>query len=88
MRILFSLEAVDAYDGGGLGDGHLLNLRHFLQLWGYIVRVHVVVGGDSFGVLLVAVAAFAPVCLQKSKEQKFKSVPHHVVLAPWRSGSK
>ena len=88
MRILLSLEAVDAHDEGGLGDEHLPNLRQFLQLWGYIFRVHAVVGGEIFGVLLVAVAAFAPVCLQKSKEHKFKIVPHHVVLAPWRSGSE
>ena len=67
VRILPSLEAVDAHDGGDLGDEHLLNLRHFLQLWGYVPRVHVVVGGEAFGVLLVAVAAFATVCLRKSK---------------------
>ena len=87
VRILPSLEAVDAHDGSDLGDEHLLNLRHSLQLWGYISRVHVVVGGEGFGALLVAVAAFEPVCLQKSKIQKVKSAPHHVVLAPWRSGS-
>ena len=46
--------------------------------------VHVVVGGEGFGILLVAVAAFAPVCLQKGKVQKVKRAPHHVVLAPWR----
>ena len=82
-----SLEAVDAHDGGDLGNEHLHNLRHTLQLWGYISRVHVVVGGEGFGVLLVAVAAFAPVCLQKSKVQEDKSAQHHVVLAPWCSGS-
>ena len=87
VRILPSLEAVDAHNGGGLCDDHLLNLRHSLQLWGYISRVHVVVGEESFGVLLVAVAAFAPVCLRKSKVQKSKSASHHVVLTPWRSGS-
>ena len=65
VRILPSLEAVDAHDG--LGDEHLLNLRHSFQLWGYVSRVHIVVGGEGFGVLLVAVAAFAPVCLRKSK---------------------
>ena len=86
VRILPFLEAIDAYDGGDLGDEHLLNLRHSLQLWGYISRVHVVVSGEDFGVLLVAVAAFAPVCLQKGKVHKVKSAPHHVVLAPWRSG--
>ena len=32
VRILPSLEAVDAHDGGDLGDEHLLNLRHSLQL--------------------------------------------------------
>ena len=31
VRILPSLEAVDAYDWGDLGDEHLLNLRHSLQ---------------------------------------------------------
>ena len=88
VRILPSLEAVDAHDGGDLGDEHhLLNFRQSLQLWGYISRVHVIVGREGFGVLLVAVTAFAPVCLQKSKMQKVKSAPHHVVLAPWRSGS-
>ena len=87
VRILPSLQAVDAHDGGSLSSEYLLNLRHFLQLWGYIFRVHVVVGGEGFGVLLVAVEGFAPVCLQKSKVQKLKSGPHHVVLVPWRSGS-
>ena len=87
VRILPSLEVVDAHDGDDLGDEHLLNLRHSLQLWGYVSRVHVVVGGEGFGVLLVAVAAFASVCLRKSKVHKVKSVAHHVVLAPWRSGS-
>ena len=84
VRILPSPEAVD---GGDLCDEHLLNLQHSLQLWGYVSRVHVVVGGEGFGVLLVAVAAFAPVCLRKSKVHEVKSAPHHVVLAPWRSGS-
>ena len=87
VRILPSLEAVDAHDGGDLGDEHLLNLRHSLQLWGHVSRVHVVVGGEGFEVLLLAVAAFAPVCLRKSKVQKVKNAPHRVVLAPWRSGS-
>ena len=88
VRILPSLEAVDAHHGGDLCDEHLLNLRHSLQLLGYISRVHVVVGGEGFGVLLVAVAAFAPtVCLRKSKVHKVKSAPHHIALAPWRSGS-
>ena len=87
VRILPSLEAVDAHDGGDLGDEYLLNLRHSLQLWGYVSRVHIVVGGEGFGVLLVAVAAFSPVCLRKSKVHKVKSAPHHVALAPWRSGS-
>ena len=87
VRILLTLEAGDAHNGGDLGDEHLLNLRHSRQLWGYISRVHVVVGEEGFGVLLVAVAAFAPVCLQKSKVQNVKIAPHHVVLAPWRSGS-
>ena len=72
VRILPSLEAVDAHDGGDLGEEHLLNLGHSLQLWGYISRVHVVVGGEGFGVLLVAVAAFAPVYLRESKAQKAK----------------
>ena len=73
VRILPSLEAVDAHDGGGdLGEEHLPNLGHSLQLWGYISRVHVVVGGEGFGVLLVAVAAFAPVYLRESKAQKVK----------------
>ena len=67
-RILPSLEAVDAHDGGDVGDEHLLNLRHSLQMWGYVSRVHVAVGGEDFGVLLVAVATFGPVCLRKSKE--------------------
>ena len=67
VRILLSLEAVDAHDGGDLGDEHLLNLRHSLQLWGYVSRVHVVVGGEGFGVHLVAVSAFAPACLRKCK---------------------
>ena len=87
VRILPSLQAVDAHDRGSLSSEYLLNLRHFLQLWGYIFRVHVAVGGEGFGVLLVAVKEFAPVCLQKSKVQKLKSGPHHVVLVPWRSGS-
>ena len=88
VRILASLEVVDAHDGGDLCDEHLLNLRHSLQLLGYISRVHVVVGREGFGVLLVAVAAFAPtVCLRKSKVHKVKSAPHHVALTPWRSGS-
>ena len=87
VRILLSLEAVDAHDGGYYDDEHLLNMRHSLQLWGYISRAHVVVGGEDFGVLLVDVAALAPVCLQKSKVQKVKSAPHHVLFAPWRSGS-
>ena len=87
VRILPSLEAVDAHDGGDYDDEHLLNMRHSLELWGYISRAHVVVGGEGFGVLLVAVAAFAPVCLQKSKVHKVKSAPHHVLLATWRSGS-
>ena len=52
VRILPSLEAVDAHDGGDFGDEDLLNLRHFLQLWGYVSRVHVGVGGEDFGVLL------------------------------------
>ena len=48
---------------------------------------HFVVGGEGFGVLLVAVAAlFAPVCLRKSKVHSVKSAPHRVVLAPWRNG--
>ena len=46
-------------------------------LWGCVSRVHVVVGGEGFGVLLVAVAVFAPVCLQKSKEQRFAPVYLH-----------
>ena len=87
VRILPSLETVDAHGGGDLGDQHLFNLRHSLQLSGYVSRVHVVVGGEGFGVLLAAGAAFAPVCLRTSKVQKVKSAPHHVVLAPWRSGS-
>ena len=87
VRILPSLEAVDAHDGGNLGDEHLLNLRHSLHLWGYVSRVHVVAGGEGFGVLLVTAAAFVPVCLRKSKVRKVKRAPHHVVLAPWRSGS-
>ena len=88
MRILPSLEAVDAHDGGDLGDEHLLNLRHSLHLWGPVSRVHVVVGGEGFGIPLVEVVALAPVCLRKRKVQKVKSAPHHVVLAPWRSGLK
>ena len=84
--ILPSLETVDAYDGGDLGDGHLLNLHHSLHLWGHVARVHVVVDGKGFGVLLIAAAAFAPVCLRKNKVQKVKSAQHRVVLAPWRSG--
>ena len=87
VRILPPLETVDAHDGGSLGDEDLLNLRHFLQLWGYIFSVPVVVGGEGFGVLLVAVEAFAPVCLQKRKVQKLKSGPRHVVLVTCRSGS-
>ena len=71
VRILPSLEAVEAHDGGDVGDEHLLNLRHSLHLWGHVsTRVHAVVGGEGFEVLLVAVAAFAPVCLGKSKVQK------------------
>ena len=85
--ILPSLEAVDAHDGGDLGDEHLLNFRHSLQSWGYVSRVNVVVGGEGFWVLLFAVAVFSPVFLRKSKIQKVKSAPHHVVLAPWRSSS-
>ena len=72
VRILPSLEAVDANNGGDLGNKHLLNLRHSLHLWGHVSRVHVVVVGEGFGVLLVAVAAFAPVCLRKSKDKKSK----------------
>ena len=87
VRVLASLEVVDAHDGDDLCDEHLLNLRHSLQLWGYVSRVHGVVGGEGFGILLVAVAAFAPVCLRKSKVHQVKSAPHHVALAPWRSGS-
>ena len=34
VRILPSLEAVDAHDGSNFGDEHLLNLRHSLHLWG------------------------------------------------------
>ena len=49
VRILPSFEAVDAHDGGDLCDEHLLNLRHSLQLWGYVARVHVVVGGEGLG---------------------------------------
>ena len=67
VRILPSIEAVDAHDGVDLGDEHLLNLRHSLQLWGYVSRVHVAVGGEDFGILLVAVSTLAPVCLRKSK---------------------
>ena len=67
VRILPSLEAVDVYNGGDLCDEHLLNLHHLLQLSRYVSRVHIIVGGESFGVLLVAVAAFAPMCLRKSK---------------------
>ena len=84
VRILPSLEAVDAHDGGDFGDEHLLNLRHSLHLWGHVSRVHVVVGGEGFGVLLLAVAAFAPVCLRKSKVQEVKSTSHHVVLARYK----
>ena len=51
MRILPSLEAVDAHDGGDLGDEHLLNLRNSLQLWGCVSRVHVAVGGEGCIVL-------------------------------------
>ena len=87
VRILLSLEAVEPHDGGDLCDEHLLNSRHSLQLWGCVSRVHAAVGGKGFGVLLVAVAGFASVCLRKSKVHKVKSVPHHVVLAPWRSVS-
>ena len=87
VRIPPSLEAEDTHDGGNLCDEHLLNLHHSLQLWGYVSRVHVVVGGEGFRVLLVVVAALTPVCLWKSKINKVKSPPHHVVLAPWRSGS-
>ena len=47
VRILPSLEAVDAHDGDELGDEHLLSLHHSLQLWGYVSRVHVVVGGEG-----------------------------------------
>ena len=75
VRILLSLEAVDAHDGGRLGDEHLLNLRHFLQLWGYIFRVHVVVGGEGFGVLLVAVAAFVPLCVCRRARNRNSKVP-------------
>ena len=85
VGILPSLEAVDAHNGGDLGDEHLLNFGYSLHTWVHVSRVHVVVGGEGFGVLLVAVAAFAPVCLQKSKVQKVKWAPHHVILAPWRS---
>ena len=69
-RTLPSLEARGAHDRGDLGDEDLLRLRHSLHLWGHVSRVHAVVGGEGFGVLLVAVAAFAPVCLRKSKVQK------------------
>ena len=86
VRVLPSLEVVDAHDGGDLRDEHLLNLRHSLHLWAHVSRVYVFVGGKGFGVLLVAAAAFVPMCLRKSKVQKVKSAPHHVVLAPWRSG--
>ena len=67
VRILPSLEAADAHDGDDVGDEHMLNLRHSLHLWGYVSRIHVFVGGEGLGVLLVAVAAFAPMCLRKSK---------------------
>ena len=67
VRILLALEALDAHDEGDLGDEHLLNLRHSLHLWGCVSRVHVVVGGEGFGALLVAVAAFTHVCLRKIK---------------------
>ena len=79
VRILPSLEAVDAHDGDELGDEHSLNSHHSLQLWGYVSRVHVVVGGEGF-----PVAAFAPpvVCLRKSEVQKVKRASHHVILAP------
>ena len=87
VHILPSLEAIDAHDGGDLCGEHLLNLRHSLQLWGNVSRVYVVVGGEGFGVLRVAVAAFALVCLRKSKVRKVRSSPDHVTLAQWRSGS-
>ena len=83
VRILPSLEAIDAHDGVDLGDQHLLNLRHSLHFLGHS-RVHVVVGGEGFGVLLVAVAAFAPVCSRKSKAQEVKRASHHVVQARCR----
>ena len=86
VRIRPFLEAVESHDGGDLCDENLLNLRHSLQLWRCVSRVHAVVGGKDFGVLLVTVAGFAPVCLRKSKVHKVKSVPHHGVLPPWRSG--
>ena len=75
VRILLSLEAVDAHDGGGLGDEHLLNLRYFLQLCGYIFRVHVVVGGEGFEVLLVAFAAFEPLCVCRRARYRNSKVP-------------
>ena len=84
VRILPSLEAVDAHDGGDLCDEHLLNLRHSLQLWGYVSRLHVAVGRKRFGGFLVTVAAFSPGCLRKSKVHKVKNAPHCVVPAPWR----
>ena len=70
VHILPSLEVVDGHDGGDLGDDHLLNLRHSLHLRGHVSRLHVAVGGEGFGVLLVAVTAFAPVCLRNSKVQE------------------
>ena len=59
VRILPSLEARDKHDGGDLGGEHLPNLCNSLHLWGDS-RVHVVVGGEGFEILVVAVAAFAP----------------------------
>ena len=51
VRILPSLKAVDAHDGGDLGDEHLLNLRHSLKALGFFLsplqRLHLCVCGRA-----------------------------------------
>ena len=88
VLILPSLEVVDAHDRVDLGDEHLLNFGYSLHMWEHVSRVHVVVGGEGFGVLLVAVAAFAPVCLRKSKVQKVKRAPHHGLVSTFYNPSR
>ena len=72
VRILPSLEAVDAHDGATLAMSICSTCVIPCSCGGYVSRVHVAVGREDFGVLLVAVATFAPCVCGRARYRKSK----------------